>query len=1098
MSAFDLRSGITVLLARWMWCVAFAFQPVCAPADTVLPKDSGAAAQFEVPRTITNILELRTLTGEDYLNSGPLHITGTVTLVDTNRSLVVLQEGDAGAAFQFEMESPALSPGDLIALDASEGIPSVPGFPDYPYHPSGFDICRSFEAPSNWGDYHLTRMRALVRPPATGTYTFWIASDNSSELWLSQDADPRNVRRIALVPPGNWTSPREWTKFPAQKSPPIQLVAGRVYYLDAFQEQMTFADNIAVAWSGPGIGRSVIDGAYLAPWTESREHLISGNAGVLREYWTNYSTGNVTGLTGPRPFAGALTLRNARFNRIRRAPLPRPHKITLGKALAPEDDYKWIATDGYVEFAGIGNGSAEIEIAAGQNPVTVHVSGWDSRWPLPERNSRVRVEGVCGDVTQPGSLAPGNIWSSVIDGQPPIILLSTNRPGSADLSSLETTVSPSSDTPHTGFNVGSGVVTFNDRVLGTNYLYIQQGSEAMLLSQARREWGKNLKVGQLVQVSGPLLPGKTTPVFQPYSLAAIGSGTMPAPTLEWPETAGPGNQDGLWTEIEGVGRAVKPDGTLKVMRKRGPVLLWLGGTHRNSLETYVDATIRARGVVSLAVPGGPLLLVPSARFIDVEQRPQDSLFAHCILSTVQVKVLASAPPPLRRVRLKGVVTWSGPDSLFVQDAAGGICVKTAQTNTFVVGNQVEALGFPDFTGSSPALADAIVRQAGADQRVVAIPLSVKDLESESNSGALVTLRADFVSTENHDDYQSINLHEGHRPLEAILPRAAGTFATFQPDSRLEITGVYEGLQRTAANSDASELRGAPLSVARIWLRSPRDVVLVKGPPWLTWRVTLALIAFGSFILAVSLIRVYLLRLRLARQEGERLTFARELMRRQEVERRRIAGNLHDSLGQDLQVIKYQARLAMQPAANGLPLKDRLDQIEKAASQALEEVREITHDLRPYQLDQFGLTKAIRGIIERLSENSSIDFASHVDDIDGLFDNECQINIFRIVQEGLTNVIKHSGASEVTVVVKRLDSTVTVSIRDNGRGLDAGTASTSDRARAGFGLISIDERTRILGGTTTLNSKTGDGVNLTVQIPLPETHRDKESNSTDRG
>jgi len=790
-------------------------------------------------------------------------------------------------------------------------------------------------------------------------------------------------------------------------------------------------------------------------------------------------------------------LRNPTVTRLGRGMAPDPRELVPGKPLALEDRFQWMAAEGTVEFAGFENGAANLEISTGQSSLEVRVCGWDPRWPVPTRNSRVLVEGICGDLNQTASQIPTVMWSSVLDGRPPVTVLSTNALEAASGSLSQATAVPASEGQHTVFNVSSAIVTFNGRVFGSDYLYIQQGSEALLLSQARKPWGTILQLGQLVQVTGPLLPGKNAPTFQPYSLSVVGAAPMPAPNLQWPDSLDARNQDGLWTEIAGVGRAVNRNGTLKLMRAQGPATVWVGGSDQNCLQQYVDSAIRVRGVLSLTVPGAPILLVPSPRFIEIEQPCPHSPFARGVISTAQAKALSTAPAPLHRVCIRGTVTWSGPQSLFLQDSSGGICIKTADTSTLAVGNQVEALGFPDFTGSSAALVDAIVRKIGPDKSAVAKPVAIRDLETDVNSGTLVKLTADLVSLENHDDYQVINLHEGHRPIEAILARSAGPFARFMPESRLELTGVSEGLRRTAAGPATADLRNAPISSVRIWLRSPQDVVIVKGPPWLTLRLMLVLIAVGSLVVGGSAVRVYFLRGRLTRQESDRLTFAREMMRQQELERRRIAGNLHDSLGQDLQVIKYQARLAMQPNTNGMPVQDRLDQIEKAASQALDEVREITHDLRPYQLDQFGLTRAIRGIIQRLSENSPIDFASDVDDIDGLFDNESQTNIFRIVQEGLTNVIKHSGASEVTVVVKKLDSNVTVSIRDNGRGLDFQTPPNGDRSHAGFGLIGIDERTRILGGTTTLNSKPGDGLNLTVQIPLPQLNRDQESNSTHR-
>ena len=87
--------------------------------------------------------------------------------------------------------------------------------------PNTTDTLPSFEAPTNWADNYGTRLRGYITAPVTGSYTFWIASDDNSELWLSTNDNPVNKVRIASVP--DWTGSREWNKFPSHKSPPPSL-----------------------------------------------------------------------------------------------------------------------------------------------------------------------------------------------------------------------------------------------------------------------------------------------------------------------------------------------------------------------------------------------------------------------------------------------------------------------------------------------------------------------------------------------------------------------------------------------------------------------------------------------------------------------------------------------------------------------------------------------------------------------------------------------------------------------------------------------------------------------------------------------------------
>jgi len=131
--------------------------------------------------------------------------------------------------------------------------------PDYPYNPGGTsDVTGGyFEAPTSFADNYGTRMRAYLTTPAgsqyTGNYTFYIASDDNSELRLSTNDDPANAVRIAYVT--TWTNSREWQNASnknTQKSAPIPLVAGRRYYLSALQKDGTGGDNLAVTWVLPG------------------------------------------------------------------------------------------------------------------------------------------------------------------------------------------------------------------------------------------------------------------------------------------------------------------------------------------------------------------------------------------------------------------------------------------------------------------------------------------------------------------------------------------------------------------------------------------------------------------------------------------------------------------------------------------------------------------------------------------------------------------------------------------------------------------------------------------------------------------------------
>lgn len=111
-----------------------------------------------------------------------------VTLVDSTRNMLVLQDATGAMALRPIPSGVSVQPGQRVSLKASACSTYIASLPDYPFQPSGRDTRPLFEAPGNEGNFRLTRMRGWLRPPTTGNYTFWISSDDSSELWLSTGA----------------------------------------------------------------------------------------------------------------------------------------------------------------------------------------------------------------------------------------------------------------------------------------------------------------------------------------------------------------------------------------------------------------------------------------------------------------------------------------------------------------------------------------------------------------------------------------------------------------------------------------------------------------------------------------------------------------------------------------------------------------------------------------------------------------------------------------------------------------------------------------------------------------------------------------------
>jgi signal transduction histidine kinase len=301
---------------------------------------------------------------------------------------------------------------------------------------------------------------------------------------------------------------------------------------------------------------------------------------------------------------------------------------------------------------------------------------------------------------------------------------------------------------------------------------------------------------------------------------------------------------------------------------------------------------------------------------------------------------------------------------------------------------------------------------------------------------------------------------------------AGFDATWQPPRRerhVRYThlpwGTYEFLVRARNRRTA-------------WSEPVRLAFVIHPPFWGTWwfRVLSATsVVGGLFLFYRRRVRV------LEKEKFIQQEFSLRLMESQENERKRIAGELHDGLGQNLLVIRNRALLGLKDAKLSKQARDQLDQISSVATQAIDEVREISYDLRPYQLDRLGLTKAIRSITSRLA--SSVQFSMDVDSIDDEVGKDQAIHVYRIVQEGINNILKHAGASEASVLIRVEKDNLRITISDNGKGVLQASSDEPD-GRQGFGLVGISERAKVMNGTMTMESTPNGGTTLTVLIPRP--------------
>ncbi|RLT35564.1 MAG: hypothetical protein DWI57_15585 [Chloroflexi bacterium] len=207
---------------------------------------------------------------------------------------------------------------------------------------------------------------------------------------------------------------------------------------------------------------------------------------------------------------------------------------------------------------------------------------------------------------------------------------------------------------------------------------------------------------------------------------------------------------------------------------------------------------------------------------------------------------------------------------------------------------------------------------------------------------------------------------------------------------------------------------------------------------------------------------------------------------QEMERQRIARELHDATGQSLTAISLGLRGVQRVLEEREPVTvGQLRELESYSTSALGELRRIIADLRPPQLDDLGLVPALRWYVQNFQTRWNVQCQLQLAGEAVRLPVDTETVIFRIVQEALSNVARHAQARSASVCLEARPDAVVVTISDDGRGFDTAALHQSGQTRSGWGLLGIQERTRLLQGDCVIQSTPGQGTTVRVSIPLQE-------------
>jgi PAS domain S-box-containing protein len=224
---------------------------------------------------------------------------------------------------------------------------------------------------------------------------------------------------------------------------------------------------------------------------------------------------------------------------------------------------------------------------------------------------------------------------------------------------------------------------------------------------------------------------------------------------------------------------------------------------------------------------------------------------------------------------------------------------------------------------------------------------------------------------------------------------------------------------------------------------------------------------------------------LKRSEEKMRFLSNQLIKAQEKERKRIAMELHDELGQSLIGLKLQLSGFLKKGQGDVKtLGQEINQVLKQIDGMTRNIRRITQDLHPTMLEHLGLNEALHWLCDQSAKYFKIKILDGLRESSyGAFSKEQEVIIFRIFQEAFNNIRKHARAKVVSVSISALGKNAIFSIKDAGQGFDLKTVMNRNPSRIGLGLTSMDERARMAGGTLSIQSKPGAGTSITLKVPF---------------
>jgi signal transduction histidine kinase len=792
---------------------------------------------------------------------------------------------------------------------------------------------------------------------------------------------------------------------------------------------------------------------------------------------------------GSRLYVGIPTIR---AEAIGTSQWPAPKKVAVGQNLLETERNQWIQIEGKVSFARKLPSGMHLEISAGAARIRAEVSDSKGLEAANLLNGWIRAVGFCeGAVTIDGQTVPGVLLVpsereiEVVRHQEANLSGITNAKALPVLTTAVEVHRLKREEAQRGYRVKiRGVVTC---VLPEHQAFtLQDSTRGLYVVDSSQSLAMPPEVGEYLEIEGATDPGLFAPVVNAQLTTRGGAGHLPDPARPAWDQLMNGSLDAQYVELAGVVTAVQTN-RVTLLTSGGIVKMELrvnGMNNIDELEQYENALVRVRGClfaswdyVTHQVRMGEIRIYGADILID--QLPPADLFSIPRKTAAELRLFDPQAGAFQRVKVSGQIVSASEGQCFLMDNGEGLRFIPQNALELKAGDTVDVIGFPDLLGNaSPMLREAVVRKTGRSAMPTPAILTATNLITAAHDATFVRVEGSLVNVHRTTPDTVLEMQNGIRAFTARIKDADDSVLSLAPGSRLELTGVYGGVGGNRAT-------GQEITSFELLIDSIAGIKVLARPPW--W--TLKRLLFATGVLGCVLAAAGLWITQLHRQVEERSAqLAAQIEQRQQIEhqrsmeeeRTRIAQDLHDELGSGITEISMLAARAKSASASDNKRERHLEQVGAKARELVTALDEIVWAMNPRHDSVASLVSYFSLYAERFLKLANISWRLDGPNgtIDQVVDSRRRHQLFLAFKEALTNVVRHSHATEVQLNFRCDAGNVLVAVADNGRGLPG-----NSRTENMDGVSNMRNRIEKLGGRFEISGQEGRGTTVRFEVPF---------------